>query len=103
MNNQTANEKRFLVTPKKKSPSPAPASPASGNLVICLDDSMEEEDSPEIDLTEEAEEEAELQELNEKIAEYEQKIRLTKIARLQLEEQTEVIQKRCDELKHEGT
>ena len=63
---------------------------------------MEEENSPEIDLTEEAEDEAELEELNKKIAEYEKKIHITKSARFQIEEQTEIIQKRCDELKNDG-
>lgn len=71
------------------------------SAVITLDDSIEE-DAPEIDLTEESESHAELEELNKKIADFQQKIHLSSVARGQLQEQVKQREQQRVELAHEG-
>jgi len=70
------------------------------SAVITLDDSIEE-DAPEIDLTEESESHAELEELNKKIADFQQKIHLSSVARGQLQEQVKQREQQRVELAHE--
>lgn len=78
-----------------------PQTENSFSPVITLDDSIEE-DSPEIDLTEESESQAELEELNKKIAQFTKKIHLSSIARGQLQEQVKQVEQKRAELEHEG-
>ena len=61
-----------------------------------------EEDSPEIDLTEDTDAQAELEELNENIAQITKKIHLTNVARVQLEEQLGPLEQKRAKLEHEG-
>ena len=73
----------------------------SSSPVITLDESIEE-DSPEIDLTEESESQLELEELNKNIADFKQKIHLSSVARGQLQEQLKQREQQRDDQAHEG-
>ena len=73
----------------------------SSSPVINLDESIEE-DSPEIDLTEESESQSELDELNKKIADLKQKTHLSSVARGQLHEQLKQREQQRDDQAHEG-
>lgn len=72
----------------------------SSSPVINLDESIEE-DSPEIDLTEESESQSELDELNKKIADLKQKTHLSSVARGQLQEQLKQREQQRDDQAHE--